>query len=191
MISALGQVDDVGRCVTMDLKEPGNCLYQVGLTRDELGGSHFALVKALAGGQVPHGRSRSRPGRRFAAVHRAIDAGLVRACHDLSEGGLAVAAAEMAFAGGLGATARRWTPCRATASLRRRPCCCSANRTRGSSAKSGPSSAAAFEAALAGVPHARIGEVIGRGELEIVGATAAIAAELAALKEAWQKPLRW
>ena len=39
----------------------------------------------------------------FAAVHRAIDGGLVRACHDLSEGGLAVAAAEMAFAGGLGA----------------------------------------------------------------------------------------
>ena len=36
-------------------------------------------------------------------MHRAIRGGLVRACHDLSEGGLAVAAAEMAFAGGLGA----------------------------------------------------------------------------------------
>ena len=41
--------------------------------------------------------------RTFAAVHKAIDAGLVRACHDMSEGGLAVAAAEMAFAGNLGA----------------------------------------------------------------------------------------
>ena len=36
-------------------------------------------------------------------MHEAIHAGFVRACHDLSEGGLAVAAAEMAFAGGLGA----------------------------------------------------------------------------------------
>lgn len=39
--------------------------------------------------------------RTFAGVHRAIREGLVRACHDLSEGGLATAVAEMAFAGGL------------------------------------------------------------------------------------------
>src|SRR5439155_24695667 len=36
-------------------------------------------------------------------LHQAIQRGLVRACHDLSEGGLAVAVAEMAFAGGVGA----------------------------------------------------------------------------------------
>ncbi len=42
--------------------------------------------------------------RTFAAMHEAISRGLLRACHDLSEGGLAVAAAEMAFAGGLGLT---------------------------------------------------------------------------------------
>ena len=103
MISALGQVDDVGRCVTMDLKEPGNLLYLVGLTKDELGGSHFALVDGLLGRR---GAARSMPRRprgRSPRVHEAIAAGLVRACHDLSEGGLAVAAAEMAFAGGLGA----------------------------------------------------------------------------------------
>ena len=43
LISAIGQVDDVARCVTMDLKEPGNVLYLVGTTRDEMGGSHFSL----------------------------------------------------------------------------------------------------------------------------------------------------
>ena len=42
--------------------------------------------------------------RLFRGVHEAMLRGLVRACHDLSEGGLAVAAAEMAFAGGIGAT---------------------------------------------------------------------------------------
>ncbi len=102
LISALGQVDDVGRSVTMDLKEPGNRLYLVGLTRRELGGSHFALVEGLAGGAVPKVDPQLAK-KTFAAVHHAISNGLVRACHDLSEGGLAVAAAEMAFAGGLGA----------------------------------------------------------------------------------------
>ena len=55
LISALGQIDDVSRAVTMDLKEPGNLLlYQVGLTKDELGGSHFAaLSRVLPGGHVP------------------------------------------------------------------------------------------------------------------------------------------
>ena len=44
-----------------------------------------------------------RARRTFYAVHRAIQKGLVRSAHDLSEGGLAAAAAEMAFAGNLGA----------------------------------------------------------------------------------------
>jgi phosphoribosylformylglycinamidine (FGAM) synthase-like enzyme len=72
------------------------------MTRDEMGGSHFALVNNLDGGQVPT-VDPTRARETFAAVHRAISTGLVRACHDLSEGGLAVAVAEMAFAGGLGA----------------------------------------------------------------------------------------
>ena len=44
----LGQIDDVSHCVSMDLKEAGNYLYQVGLTRDEMGGSHFALIESLS-----------------------------------------------------------------------------------------------------------------------------------------------
>lgn len=101
LISALGQVDDVASCVTMDLKEPGNLLYQVGATRREWGGSHFALALGLEGGTVPV-VDPVRAKRIFLATHAAIQAGLVRACHDLSEGGLAVALAEMSFAGELG-----------------------------------------------------------------------------------------
>ncbi len=103
LISALGQIADVRQCVTMDLKQAGNRLFLVGTTHDELGGSHFGIVQQLQGqGSVPQvdaGQAKMS----FVAVHRAITAGLVRACHDLSEGGLGVAAAEMAFAGGLGA----------------------------------------------------------------------------------------
>jgi len=102
LISAIGQVDNVARCVTMDLKEPGNFLFQVGATKDELGGSHFALVESMAGGDVPRVDAETARAT-FTAIHAAISSGAVRACHDLSEGGLAAAAAEMAFAGDLGA----------------------------------------------------------------------------------------
>ncbi len=53
LISALGRVPDVRRCVTMDLKESGNLLFLVGATKDEMGGSHFHLVRGLEGGTVP------------------------------------------------------------------------------------------------------------------------------------------
>ncbi len=171
----------------MDLKEAGNYLYQVGLTRDEMGGSHFALIESLSGGQPP-AVDPQRALACFTALHRAIYAGLVRACHDLSEGGLAAATAEMAFAGGLGARlALKDVPREGDlpevvllfAESNSRFLC-----------EVRPERAQEFEAALAGVPHARIGEV-GGGKLEIVGAAAAVAAELDVLKEAWQKPLRW
>jgi phosphoribosylformylglycinamidine synthase len=101
LISALGQMPDVRQAVTMDLKEPGNRLYLVGRTREELGGSHYELVTGHAGGAVPRVDLKLAPAL-FRFIHAAITSGLVRSCHDLSEGGLAVAAAEMSFAGGLG-----------------------------------------------------------------------------------------
>ncbi|MCP4509208.1 MAG: phosphoribosylformylglycinamidine synthase, partial [Fuerstiella sp.] len=102
LITALGQIGHVEQAVTMDLKASGNKLCLVGVTRDELGGSHFNLVNELTGGTVPNVDS-DEAVKVFSAVHQAIKKGLVRSCHDLSEGGLAVAAAEMAFAGGVGA----------------------------------------------------------------------------------------
>jgi phosphoribosylformylglycinamidine synthase len=205
LISALGQVADVARCVTMDLKQPGNLLYQVGVTRDELGGSHFALVQGLEGGAVPKVDAAAAK-RLFAAVHAAIAAGAVRSCHDLSEGGLAVTLAEMAFAGGLGAHV---TLAAVPAELPAPPASAPTN---------GPgldefavrlfseshtrfvcevpvSQRSAFEALLAGVPHAVIGEVLDQPQLIVRdrpdSSTPRINASTAALKEAWQAPLRW
>ncbi|MGA2063130.1 MAG: AIR synthase-related protein, partial [Thermoguttaceae bacterium] len=71
LISALGQIDDVRHCVTMDLKRPGNLLYQVGLSKNELGGSHFALVENLTGGEAPKVDA-AMAKKTFAALHRAI-----------------------------------------------------------------------------------------------------------------------
>ncbi|MEM1508011.1 MAG: phosphoribosylformylglycinamidine synthase subunit PurL [Candidatus Bathyarchaeia archaeon] len=101
LITAVGIIPDVRRIVSMDLKEPGDLLYIVGRTYAELGGSEYYRLLGFLGKTVPKVRLREAE-RNMKAIIRAIDGGYVRACHDLSEGGLAVAAAEMALAGGLG-----------------------------------------------------------------------------------------
>ena len=101
LISALGQIPDIESAVTMDLKESGNRIFMIGATKDEMGGSHFARVNELSGGAIPKVDAPAAK-KIFTALHAAIQSKLIRSCHDLSEGGLAVAAAEMAFAGGFG-----------------------------------------------------------------------------------------
>ena len=103
LISALGQVPDIHRCVTMDLKQPDNDLYLVGLTDNHFGGSELHHLLGLQKGSTPNPNLEQAP-KIFAAIHQAISTGKIRSCHDLSEGGLAVAIAEMAFAGNVGAT---------------------------------------------------------------------------------------
>ena len=93
LISAMGRVPDVRRCVTMDLKEPGNVCYLVG---DDEATSWAARTitssAAWTGGEVPQVDWPSRAADLPASCTRRSASGLVRACHDLSEGGLAVAA---------------------------------------------------------------------------------------------------
>jgi len=101
LITALGIAPDIRSVVSMDVKEPNNPIYIVGETFRELGGSEYYRLRSFLGNTVPKVRAVTAK-KSFSAVTRAIDSGLIRACHDLSEGGLAVAAAEMAFAGGYG-----------------------------------------------------------------------------------------
>ena len=101
LITAIGVIPDVRRTVSMDLKEPGSLLYLVGRTYPEMGGSEYYRLRGLIGRSVPKVRV-EEAAKTMKAVIRAIDSGYVKACHDLSEGGLGVAAAEMAFSGGLG-----------------------------------------------------------------------------------------
>jgi phosphoribosylformylglycinamidine synthase II len=101
LISAIGIVPDMHRCVTSALKTPGDRLYLLGETRAELGGSLFNALLGEQSGMPPS--MPQKPLERYRALHQAIRKGLVRACHDLSEGGLAVAIAEMCIAGRLGA----------------------------------------------------------------------------------------
>jgi phosphoribosylformylglycinamidine (FGAM) synthase-like enzyme len=190
LISAMGQVDDVNRCVTMDLKAPGNLIYIVGETRDELGGSHYALVNRLEGGAVPIVNP-VRAKATFAAMHRAITAGLVAACHDLSEGGLAAAAAEMAFAGGLGLELNIDAAPTAESNLPPAVRLFSESNTR-FLCEVAADRAAMFEAELKDIPHSRIGAVRGDADFRVLAdGRLVINANIKDLKEAWQRPLRW
>jgi phosphoribosylformylglycinamidine synthase len=165
-------------------------LYQVGETKNELGGSHFAFVNSLSGGQVPT-VDPQRALATFAAVHRAISAGLVRACHDLSEGGLAVAAAEMAFAGGLGARIELANVPAANDAADAAARLFSESNSRFLCEVS-PENQSAFEREFAGVPIAVIGEVQAEGHLFVTeNDTAVVTANISDLKEAWQSPLRY
>ncbi|MEX0641554.1 MAG: AIR synthase-related protein, partial [Pirellulales bacterium] len=188
LISALGQIADAGRAVTMDLKEAGNLLYQVGATKDELGGSHYALVTGAGGGNVPQVDT-AMAKRTFAALHRAIDAGVVRAAHDLSEGGLAVAVAEMAFAGERGARIELDKVARAGGVPADAAVLLFSESNTRFVVEVPSDSAAAFERTMQGVPLGRIGKVTDETKLVIVGPTGDLVVDspLATLKEAWQK----
>ncbi len=94
LITALGIIPDVRKAISSDLKKPGNLIYIVGKTYAELGGSEYFRLHGAMGNSVPKVNA-AEAKKIFDGITAAIDAGYVRACHDLSEGGLAVAAAEM------------------------------------------------------------------------------------------------
>ncbi|RMF92956.1 MAG: hypothetical protein D6741_14300, partial [Planctomycetota bacterium] len=190
LISAMGQLDDVEKAVTMDFKSPGNPIYVVGLTRNEMGGSHFAKVRNLAGGDAPRvDPELAKP--LFAAVRRAIENGCVRACHDLSEGGLAVSLAEMAFSGGWGAeidieAVPRDDEADASASI-----LFSESNSR-FLLEVDADQTTAFEQAFDGLPFARVG-VVNDDDTVVVrrGDAVLIRAGIDDLKAAWQNALDW
>ena len=102
LISAIGIVPDTASCQTMDAKAAGNYLFQVGLTTTAMGGAHLALCGyASPNTDCPQVDLATAP-ITMRTIAELIATGKIQAAHDCSEGGLLVAAAEMAFAGGVG-----------------------------------------------------------------------------------------
>ncbi len=186
LISAMGQVADVSHCVTMDLKTAGNAVYLIGDTFNELGGSHYSKVHGLSGGHVPQVRF-DRAVATFRAMHAAIQSRTVRACHDLSEGGLAAAAAEMAFAGALGMQLDLSPVVEQTAS----PTYALFSESNTRFLVEVPADATdAFEAHFGDVPCRRLGTVLSNESLQIsAGEQKLLHAETKRLKAVWQQPL--
>ncbi|WP_035068118.1 AIR synthase-related protein [Nitratidesulfovibrio termitidis] len=174
LYSVLGVMDDVNRAVTSDFKQPGDKVYLLGDTFRELGGSEIADQLNTVGAQVPQVDALAAMAR-YRALHGAINAGLVTACHDLSDGGLAVALAEMAVGGRLGAR------CDIAAA----PVADDMTATELLYAESAsrllvtvkPGNAAAFEARFAGSACACIGEVTADAVLTLTAQGAPLLAE--------------
>jgi phosphoribosylformylglycinamidine synthase len=189
LISALGRVPDVRRCVTMDLKEPENVLYLLGVTKNEMGGSHYNMVNRLEHGMPPQVDLLLAP-RIFRRLHEAIQKGLLRSCHDLSEGGLATAVAEMALAGGVGADV---TELRGVAAREPDEVLLFAESNTRFVVETTPGNAPLLEQLFGDLPLVRIGQTCAELRLRIAGTNGEwiVWAKLAYLKEVWQKTLRW
>jgi len=102
LFSVMGFVPDVARVVTSDFKQADDLVYVLGITRPELGASELADELGFSSPDVPQVDA-TPAARRYRTLHAAMRRGLVSACHDCSDGGLAVALAEMALGGRLGA----------------------------------------------------------------------------------------
>jgi len=101
LFSVIGRINDVRKAVTMDVKLPGDLVYVLGRTYDELGGSEYHASKGFIGNQCPKVNAK-RAKKLYRALSKAIGEGLIQSCHDCSDGGLGIALTESAFAGGLG-----------------------------------------------------------------------------------------
>ncbi|MDY0225783.1 MAG: AIR synthase-related protein [Desulfomicrobium apsheronum] len=101
LFSVMGVINDCNKTMTSDFKRPNENVYVLGLTKNEMGGSEYADALGLCGAvpQVDAVSARIR----YERIHEAITTGLLSAAHDVSDGGLAVAVAEMALAGRIGA----------------------------------------------------------------------------------------
>ena len=114
LVSVLGIIEDLRRSVSSDFKQPGDRIFLVGADRGELGGSAYARLLGGTGGsgagaatgvwqQACPTVDAPAAMERYRLLHAAMRDGMVASAHDLSDGGLAVALAESAIGGRLGA----------------------------------------------------------------------------------------
>ncbi len=191
LISAVSVMKDVTGAVSMDCKEEGDLIYVVGTTWNELGGSHYYGLHGYTGNRVP--RVDTATGKRLMnALSRAMGEGLVTACHDCSEGGIGAAAAEMAFAGGLGMELHLEQVPLGEPMSRDDFVLFSESNTR-FLVEVKDRDRAGFEDAMTGIDFAVIGRVTKDQKLRVFGLSGdrVASVSLAELKDAWQRPLRW
>jgi phosphoribosylformylglycinamidine synthase len=191
LISAISVIDDIGKCVTMDAKRSGSFLFVVGETGNELGGSHYYKVNGHLGANVPKVDFAMGP-RIAERISVAIAQGFVLSCHDCSEGGLAVALAEMAFAGGLGIEADLRGLAKSADCIRADTQLFSESNSR-YIVEVRPEDFDAFAKLMLNLPFGNIGRVTKDRILTVKSASGRIVidADIDMLKKAWQKTFDW
>jgi len=184
-------MEDVNRVISMDFKKAGDLIYIAGATWNELGGSEYFRMHGSIGNRVP--KVNPHQGKELMdKLSLATEKGLVRACHDCSEGGIGVTLAEMAFAGGLGATIYlQFIPLGEP--IDRDDFILFSESNSRFLVEVAPECRAEFEKLMKGISLAAIGRVTDADLLEIYGLNnkRIVAMPLHELKEAWQRPIRW
>ncbi len=101
MIAVLGKLQDAGNALTPRFTTPGSLLLMIGERRDECGGSIYYALQGYNGSSIPRPDLKELQAAGMALAH-AAEQSLILACHDISEGGVAAALAEMAIQSGIG-----------------------------------------------------------------------------------------
>ncbi len=191
LISAISIMENTNKAVSMDLKKAGDLIYIVGNTNNELGGSEYFRSLSFIGNNVPKVNPKQAK-ELMDKLSLATATGLVRACHDLSDGGLGIAIAEMAFAGGLGVTIKlKKVPL--GEHIGRDDFILFSESNSRFLVEVAPENKDEFEKTMGKSVFACIGEVTPSEVLEIYGLKGdkILVVPVARLKEAWQKPLNW
>jgi phosphoribosylformylglycinamidine synthase subunit PurSL len=191
LFSVMACMPDVRRAITMDVKHPGDLVFVLGETRAELGGSEYYALHGAIGNRVPQVDA-PRARVLYEALSQAIQRGLVSACHDCSDGGFGVAAAEMAFAGGFGMHLDLRAMPR-EADITRDDTLLYAETASRFVVTVPPQHRQAFCEALHDCALGEVGYVLDTAQLRVLGLQGDIIinSDVRQLQEAWQRPLRW
>jgi len=196
LISAMAIAPDISKTISMYAKEAGDLVYIVGQTHDELGGSQYYGLLGFTGNNVPKVNPQKAK-KTFFALSRASERRLIRAMHDCSEAGAAVALAEMAFAGGLGmdiflSEVPFTDKCKIQHKKRNDTILFSESNSR-FIVEIEKKNQKDFERTLKNIPFGLIGCTTSKREFNVYGLDGGICiqASIDELKKAWQEPLRW
>ncbi|QWV95593.1 phosphoribosylformylglycinamidine synthase subunit PurS [Geomonas oryzisoli] len=192
LFSVIGKMEDARLAVTMDVKRAGDQVYLLGATANELGASEYLAQKGFVGNNVPKVDAQAALAT-YRAYGAALKAGLVASCHDLSDGGLAVAAAESAFAGGFGIELDlAQVPFKGDTAEKSDIVLLFSESASRLLVTVRAEKAAEFEKAMAGTAFAKIGAVTEEPTLKVKGVAGGVVvnAPNAELKAAWQEPLK-
>lgn len=189
LCSGFGVVESPEHVRGASLRRNDSVVFLVGNTEDEMGGSVYARIKGVKDCRVPQ----TDCAQRYAVYKRyyeeALTKGLVLSAHDLSEGGLAVAAAEMAFSG-KGGICIDLDKLPTEGGWRNNATPCFSESTGRFLVEVDADMAAEFEAAMAGLPCARVGSATDDGRLTLTsGGKAVLSADIAELKSIWKNGL--
>jgi phosphoribosylformylglycinamidine synthase II len=105
LVTAMAKVPEISKTVTSDFQKLGDSVYLVGRSLREMGGSELMDAFALPAEKLVLNApavNAEENFRLYRTIHQAIRRGLLRSCHDCSEGGMLVALAESAIGGMVG-----------------------------------------------------------------------------------------